>query len=993
MAVNSESTIIIDVSLQANDARTQSDALGESLERLSKENAELRKDGKLTSTLYVENAQKIRQLTAEQKAYVTIANAAKGSNNQLRAQLSLLTSQYNALSKEERENTVAGKALTIQTRAISDELKNNEDRVGDNRRSVGDYTKSINASVVGQLPFINQLKVVTEVLGALKGTVEAARAATEAQTIAVEINTAASLAAEEAAKAQAAATEAQIIVQRQAIVAEELRAEAELKRIAIDQELINSQESLAAVTAQLAAEQAAIAAEEQLRVVAEQELVAAQAELTAVEEARVATETALAASTASVAAAEQSVAAQANVMKVALASTGIGAIIVLVGTLATYLGNLDSVTDGTSVVFSALKAQVNELGRSIISLDFTNLTTRLTAAGIQAAVLTEQAQSLEDSLLNQSVKSSKAQAEVQKLRVEALNRTLGPEARQRLLAQAEQIDADDLAAKKKLADRELQQAEISIAITGNLTKYQRDQLNKRGVEYALYLQNNLVKQGKVTDDQTKALAKAYENQTQIQNEFTQRSEKRQNLSDRIADQAEQKKQAADAKAEAAAQKRASELEKINADRVKSELATAATLLTVREKEVQDINADIDKRVLMYRKYGQDTANLERERTARLLGLTTKYFEEDAKIIEDAFNKAIDLRIQSLENGSQKESDLRQVKNERELADIDKQILAISARIAKGEEDKNGVLDALFAERKAATDKQAADDFQRTLDFGNEELQRRIDRSNMEAELQQQDFDIRSEFAQKEAELNAEKFDSYVSLFDGIAGLLNKNSVAGKIAFGISKALAIAQIVINAELEKSEIAYRSKIEARQLAIIPVIGPALAIARLALAGVEIATVTAREVSSSAVIAAQTIVGIAGKAKGGIQDYKSDGKGAILPGYATKDDTNAYLRSGEAVVVSEAARDPQTRSLLSAINVAYGGNPFPGTGKGYAMGGVYAGSALQKVNGDITNQIFQQNQLNQAISQLKIYTAITDINTGQNNYAKIVSAANFE
>ena len=77
----------------------------------------------------------------------------------------------------------------------------------------------------------------------------------------------------------------------------------------------------------------------------------------------------------------------------------------------------------------------------------------------------------------------------------------------------------------------------------------------------------------------------------------------------------------------------------------------------------------------------------------------------------------------------------------------------------------------------------------------------------------------------------------------------------------------------------------------------------------------------------------------AKGGLH-YASDGKGTLLPGYSRTDNTNAYLRSGEAVVVSEAMRDPWARNLVSAINVAYGGRNFAATNptRGYAIGGIF-------------------------------------------------------
>lgn len=996
MAISSESTIIIDVEIKASEARKESDALGVSIAKLTAINKDLAKEGKKNTTTYVENRQQITALSREQRAYIAIANGAAGSNNQLRAQLSLLTSQYNALSKEERENTIAGRALAIQTRSISDELKENEQKVGDNRRSVGEYTESINRSVVGQIPFINNLSIITDAFGAMSGVINEAKAAQEANTIATELNTSATAASQAAEIAMTTAIEAKTVAERQAIVANELRAEADRQRTIIELQLVAAEEREAAVLAQLGIEEQAIVAEERLRIAAEEALVASQAELVAVEEARIATEAGLAASTAALSAAERSAAASATFLKTALASTGIGAILLLVGSLVTYLGNLDSVTDGTSVVMGNLKAQVNELGRSLINLDFKGVTERMQAAGIQAAVLTDQAQSLEDSLLNQSVKSQKAQAEIAKLRVEAMNRTLSPEVRQRYLAQAEQIDADDLAAKKKLADRELQQAQLSIAITGNLTKYQREQLQQRGVEYALYLQNNLTKQGKVTDEQTKALAKAFTDQTQIQQEYTQRSEKRQNLADKIAEQAEQKREQLAEKEKAAQEKLAAELDKINQDRIKSQLETAQRLLTGRQVEQQNINADIDKRVEVYRKYGQDTSQLELERQSRLTVLNEKFSQQDLKTIRTNLNEAAQLRISLIADSSERAFAQQQLANENAIAETDRGILALAARIALGEQGLTELIQSEAEKRKALV---AVGDQQRV---DNAELYqeriRQIEQAGSDAAYQyqleqlQRDYDLN----QQRLQTNEQLTQSYSDLVGAIGGLTDKQTVLGKIAFIAQKAFAIQQIILNAELTKSQIILRYEILKTQATLAAgFAGPfapavaAAAIAGLSAAeGVELAKATASEVLQVAIVGATAIAGVTGKAKGGIQDYKSNGKGGVLPGYAKKDDTNAYLRSGEAVVVSEAARDPQTRRLLSDINVAYGGNPYPGL----ALGGLYGGSGLQRTNNDITNQVFQSNQLAQTIDRLKVFVAVTDINSAQAKQAKVEDAGNF-
>ncbi|MEJ8803132.1 hypothetical protein [Pontibacter sp. H249] len=104
----------------------------------------------------VELKARLKDLTAQQNTQIKALERqkkadkdAEGSVNQLRAQLALLTDQYNALSEEERENTELGKQLEAQTLAISDKLRMEEQQIGDTRRQVGSYTKSILEAVDG----------------------------------------------------------------------------------------------------------------------------------------------------------------------------------------------------------------------------------------------------------------------------------------------------------------------------------------------------------------------------------------------------------------------------------------------------------------------------------------------------------------------------------------------------------------------------------------------------------------------------------------------------------------------------------------------------------------------------------------------------------------------------------------------------------------------------------------------------------------------------
>jgi hypothetical protein len=135
--------------------------------------------------------------------------------------------------------------------------------------------------------------------------------------------------------------------------------------------------------------------------------------------------------------------------------------------------------------------------------------------------------------------------------------------------------------------------------------------------------------------------------------------------------------------------------------------------------------------------------------------------------------------------------------------------------------------------------------------------------------------------------------------------------------------------------------------------------------------------------------------GFATGG--QFVSDGRGALLPGYSKTDNTNAHLRSGEAVVVSEAMRNPWARNLVSAINVAHGGRDFsaPNTGRGYAIGGIFTdgGNANRYYNQpahdvrDLANTLAYQMINNFP----PIYVDVKDVNNQQNILAQTVNRVN--
>ncbi|UEG54543.1 hypothetical protein LLH06_06160 [Mucilaginibacter daejeonensis] len=240
------------------------------------------------------------------------------------------------------------------------------------------------------------------------------------------------------------------------------------------------------------------------------------------------------------------------------------------------------------------------------------------------------------------------------------------------------------------------------------------------------------------------------------------------------------------------------------------------------------------------------------------------------------------------------------------------------------------------------------------------------------------FDVEAKFAVMKINLEAQLISAKMHKADGFIDAVLKNtkkeSAIYKAAFIAKKATAISDTIVTTSeaVMKSFGAYSG---------FPFIGQALGIAQAAF-------MAAQGASSIASIVKQK----PGMARGG--QFISDGRGAVLPGYSRTDDTNAYLRSGEAVVVSEAMRNPWARNLVSAINVAHGGRDFsvPNGGRGYAIGGIFTdgGNANRYYSAPVNDQKDLANTLAyQMINNFPpIYVDVKDVNNQQNILAQTVN-----
>lgn len=180
-------------------------------------------------------------------------------------------------------------------------------------------------------------------------------------------------------------------------------------------------------------------------------------------------------------------------------------------------------------------------------------------------------------------------------------------------------------------------------------------------------------------------------------------------------------------------------------------------------------------------------------------------------------------------------------------------------------------------------------------------------------------------------------------FASISALLGKNTVEGKVA-------AIASIAYNTAEGISKAVQAG-------AGVPFPGNLLAI---------LSGVTA--VLAGAAQAKDVLSG--GFAEGG---YTGDG-GKYEPA--------GVVHRGEYVVPQYLVRNPTYRPMINTLESA--------RLRGYADGGMVTGFSTPDVQNTFSSYDFQR--LSDTLSKMQIFVAVEDINTGQSNYANVVSRASF-
>lgn len=707
-----------------------------------------------------------------------------------------------------------------------------------------------------------------------------------------------------------------------------------------------------------------------------------------------------------------------RIFALAVAATGIGLIIIAVALLISYLKTFTPVVDFVEQALSGLGAVIKVVQQGIMSFvtglsdlggtlkkigsflanpiqGFKDMGKAMGDAYDEAAKLKKAQQDLEDAMESQEIQTAKNRAEINRLNIQAKDRTKSEEDRLALLKKAAKIEQDDFDQRKANNDEQMRLALLQIKNEAKLTSQEFAELQKRGFAYKEYVE----KKTNNTDELFDNLKKAILANTDIENEFYANQEKNINKQNKLLEDQEAAREAARKAAIEAAKKAEEARQKILDDaaiKSKAELDLFISQQGIRakslaeglkyEEQIRDKKLDIAKKEfdatnkteIDKLKLLTDQNNIKNEflkaQTAVVIALADQelqVFLDNNKTRLDA-NKFLtdELVIQELDRLnriSEAEAEFQTKRLEEGQINAQQYHDAIKAIDDKFYEDKK----ALEEQKKQEDLDKKSIDIQNQSDINkleaDREYQNLVDEldKNRSAELiaaEKTGADtvlINKKYDALKKQLDTAYFNSKIAAASGtfgtLAELLGKETQAGKMA-------ATAQATIDTYLAAVK-AYQS------LSGIPIVGPALGAVA---AGVAVAA------------------GLKNIAK--INSTKTDvklAKGAVDlngPGTGTSDSIPAMLSKGESVITAEATSN--NKDLLRAMN-ANAGIDFSSQFLPSSVVNMYRNTQTTNSK-DIDYDLlaYKVSEANRSLPAPRV--AVTDIIYEQEDYLRIVDGA---
>lgn len=788
----------------------------------------------------------IRTLQKEIRNNIKAENEQSGSLKQLRAQLSSLNSEYDSLSKAERESST-GVKLKEQINSITEELKGAEEETGRFYRNVGNYTESITKATEANLPFISQIQTLIETTSTFSKYLNDIKG--ELSLISEKYKSNAEAASQLSGAAKAAAVSSNVL------------------------------------------------------------------------------------------------STSLKVLTLALASTGIGVLVIALGTLISYFTRTQKGTEQLSKAFSAVSAIVDvfldrlaKLGSAIVKVfsgDFKGAAEDAKAAvsGINDELreeisLSVKLKEVQNQLDKQEVMLSMRRA-ANKADIEALKKlsddtTKSIEERMQAAQKAYELEQKDLKEQTELAEKRLAAslgyAEMNEEVRKVIQEIKVGAIEADEVISKLGLSESTIEDLRDFREQFNQLQELQESS------YTRQTEQQNNLNSL-------RKEASDAEIN----RKTKEIEAIR----QAEDAMLATLKDGIEKQRKEINLSYDRQIEDLKKrlseekdltqkareaINQTVVALEKQRQNDLNTLSN---EEIQKQISNE-QRRIELMLATVKEGSEKEFELRKQQLElqmnaelsnTEITEQEKQL--IRDKYAKQESElvvqrqqeiANKQAEAVrleFENRIAEAKLQGEDELQIKLELRKQELDNLHQlegESNEEfrarqLEAEQAYVDAKEEISNREIDIQQKKAQALSAVASGLSSMLEAAGEQSRDALIASKVLAIASVAI-----QQGVAIANAVKTATSSSFSIWNM---IANITTAVTTVVTTMASAIKS---------IKSAKFATGGI--FNGDGY-VSGPGSGTSDSINARLSNGESVITARATS--MFAPLLSAMNVAGGGVPI--------------------------------------------------------------------
>ena len=249
---------------------------------------------------------------------------------------------------------------------------------------------------------------------------------------------------------------------------------------------------------------------------------------------------------------------------------------------------------------------------------------------------------------------------------------------------------------------------------------------------------------------------------------------------------------------------------------------------------------------------------------------------------------------------------------------------------------------------------------------NSANQQQADANELEARHQHTADVKKTEEAKQE--IREATLDSFQAGTDLIIQLFGEESAAGQAALAFRKILALAEIGINLQKTLS----LNAVAAAELGLIPIVGPALSAAYLTTRNT---LAIAQAAISAATVLAFEQGGIAHVGGGGVADGPSHRHGGI-PLYYRGRAAGIEIEGGEPVLTKSVSQNPLLLSLASTVNQLAGGRALAPNlvVPQMALGDVSQPLALDQLRGN-AGQSIDYKQLARAMQKVNLSVSVRD------------------